>query len=112
MDFEIVEASPTLTRVALKGRLDTPGVDRIETRFGAALANGGHGVVDLSEVTFLASLGIRMLITAAKSLERRGNRLVLVAPRPLIDQALRHSSVDQIIPVARDFDAALEVLQS
>jgi anti-anti-sigma factor len=112
MELEILEESQTFTRLALKGRLDTAGVDRIETRLTASLARGGHGVIDLSEVTFLASLGIRLLITVAKMLHRRGSRLVLVAPRPLVDQALKHSSLDDIIPVAESTDAALALLAS
>lgn len=110
MELEIQEQSETFTRLALKGRLDTVGVDRIETRLMASLAGGAHGIVDLSEVTFLASLGIRLLISAAKMLDRRGYRLVLVAPRPVIDQALRHSSLDELIPVAADIDGALALL--
>lgn len=112
MELQVLEESELLTRVALKGRLDTGGVDRVETRLNAALARDGHGVVDLSDVTFLASLGIRMLISAARMLDRRGKRLVLIAPRPLVDQALRHSSIDEIIPVAADLDDALALLQS
>ena len=69
-----------------------------------------HGLVDLSEVTFLASMGIRMLIAAARTIDRRGKRLVLIAPRPLVDQALRHSSIDDIIPVAPDLEGALALL--
>ncbi len=112
MDFEVSELSPTCKRVVLSGRLDTAGVDRIETRLSAALARGGDCVMDLERVTFLASLGIRMLISIAKLLQRRGNRLVLVAPRPLVDQALRHSSIDDIIPVVTDLDAAVTLLRS
>ena len=54
-------------KVALAGRLDTAGVDRIETRFGAAIVPAGKNtVVDLTEVTFLASMGIRMLIATTR----------------------------------------------
>lgn len=111
MEFEILERSTTRTRVVLKGRLDTAGVDGIETRLTSALAHGGHGIVDLSEVTFLASLGIRMLISLARMQSRRGQRLVLVAPRPLIDQALRHSSIDEIMPVVASLDEAQALLE-
>ncbi|MFO1011607.1 MAG: STAS domain-containing protein [Planctomycetota bacterium] len=110
MDFEILEESPELTRIALKGALDTTGVDRIETRLNAILARGGHGVLDLSDVTFLTSLGIRLLIGLAKLLNRRGRKLVLVAPRPLVDQALRHSSIDELIPVVGSPDEARTLL--
>jgi anti-sigma B factor antagonist len=110
MELDVLEESPTMTRLALKGRLDTAGVDRVETRLNATLSRGKHAVVDLSEVTFLASMGIRMLIAAAKMLNRRGSRLVLVAPRPLVDQALKHSSLDEIIPVAQDMEGAKALL--
>jgi len=112
MELEILEQSPTLTRVALKGRLDTAGVDKVEARLNAALAHDKHGVVDLSGVTFLASMGIRMLIGGAKMLNRRGKKLVLIAPRPLVDQALKHTALDDIIPVAQDLDAALVLLNA
>lgn len=110
MELEILEESPALTRIALKGQLDTPGVDRIETRVNAILARGGDAVIDLSGVTFLASLGIRLLVSVAKMLDRRGKKLVLVAPRPIVDEALRHSSIDDLIPVVPDVEGAKALL--
>jgi anti-anti-sigma factor len=110
MELEIQEQTSSFTRIALTGRLDTVGVDKIGTRVNAALAGGTHGIIDLSGVTFLASLGIRLLLTAAKMLDRRGYRLVLVAPQPVIAQALRHSSLDELIPVAPDLGSALALL--
>ena len=112
MELVIQEDAAEFTRLALKGRLDTAGVDRVEIKFNASLPRDKHGIVDLSEVTFLASMGIRMLIAAARMIDRRGKRLVLIAPRPLVDQALRHSSIDDIIPVAPDLEAALALLGS
>ena len=112
MELEILEQSPTVTRLALKGRLDTAGVDKVETRLNAALARDKHGIVDLSGVTFLASMGIRMLISAAKMQSRRGKQLILIAPGPLVDQALKHASLDEIIPVARDLAGAMALIGS
>lgn len=112
MEFEILEESTTHTQIALRGRLDTAGVDRIESSLNARLRTGGHAILDLSAVTFLSSLGIRLLISVAKMLDRRGRRLVLVAPKPLIEQSLRHSSLDEIIPVAADRDGAVALLES
>lgn len=112
MDIEIFERNDNLTRLALRGRLDTPGVDQVETKFSAALTHGGHGVVDMSEVTFLSSMGIRMLLTAAKTAARRGGRMVLVGPQPLVKQSLEHAALDEILPVAPDVDGALALLGS
>jgi anti-anti-sigma factor len=112
MELAITEESPTFTKILLSGRLDTAGVDRLETKLNAVLPRDKHAVVDLSEVTFLASMGIRMLITAAKVLDRREKRLVIVAPRPLVEQALRHSSLEDILPVAQDLAGARALLGS
>lgn len=110
MELEVVELAPPLTLVRLRGRMDSQGAEQIESRLSASLLRGEHSVLDLSGVTFLASLGIRVLISAAKQLDRRGARLVLVAPRELVDQALRHSSIDEIIPVVASVDDARALL--
>ena len=48
------------------GALGTLGVDQIETRFTASIVpSGKHALVDLSGVTFLSSMGIRMLVATA-----------------------------------------------
>ena len=107
MELTILEQAPDLNLVALRGRLDTQGVDRIETRFNAALAAGRrHAIVDLSGVEFLSSMGVRMLLAAAKALGRQGAKLILVAPRPLVEGALSHSSLDEILPVCPDLASA------
>ena len=52
----------------LRGRLDTPGVDRVEAKFTSAVVpEARNTVVDLSEVAFIASMGLRMFIGLAKS---------------------------------------------
>jgi len=66
-------------KVVLVGRLDTAGVDLVETKFGAAIVpNGKNTIVDLTQVTFLASMGIRMLISTTRALSRKGGKLVMV----------------------------------
>ena len=112
MELQVVETTDDLTVIALTSRLDTPGVDRIEIRFNAALGRERSGVIDLAGVSFLASLGIRMLLTAAKTLARRGAKLILVAPQALVHEALRFSSVDELLPVVPDLDSAKQLLAS
>ena len=109
MQLNIIEQSPELILVGLVGRLDTAGVDQVETRFNAALHATRNAIVDLSAVEFLSSMGVRMLLAAAKALARGGRRMVLVAPRPLVEGALRHTAIDEIIPVRADMAGAREL---
>jgi len=102
-----------VTRVKLVGRLDTPGVDAIETRFTAAVVPGAaRTIVDLSGVEFIGSLGIRMFITIARALARKRGKLVLYAPQGFVAQVLETASLGDIIPVAPDASAAVAVVKA
>lgn len=112
MELKVQEEGETLTRVALSGRLDTTGVDQIETPFHTAVAaRGRSAIVDFSGVSFLSSMGVRMLLTAARNLARRGARLVLQAPQPLVLESIRHAALEELIPVAGDETAARSMVR-
>jgi anti-anti-sigma factor len=100
MEIQIDRSSPGLRRVRLLGRLDSNGAEAVETKFGAATAGSGqHSIVDLTGVTFIASLGIRMLVTAARALAAKEHRLVLVSGAGMVAETLRDAGIDQIIPL-------------
>ena len=101
----------SVRKVALIGRLDTAGVDRVESQFGAAIVPGGHNtVVDLSQVTFLASLGIRMLISTARSLSRKGGKIVMYGASPAVMEIIDTTALQEIIPVAATEQEAVAML--
>lgn len=100
-------------KIALEGRLDTPGVDQIETRFTASVvAAGRNAVVDMSAVTFVSSMGIRMLLTAARALSLKKAKLVLFGAQPLVRESFEHVGLPSLIPVASDEAQALEILKA
>jgi anti-anti-sigma factor len=98
-------------RVALAGRLDTAGVDVVETRFGAAIVpNGKNTIVDLGEVTFLASMGIRMLISTTRALSRKGGKLVMYNAAPGVKDVIETAALTEIIPLAESENEALDLV--
>ena len=112
-ELQIIEQSETMTVVALSGELDSPGVNGVEDRFRAAICpSGRNAVVDLSGVTFLASLGMRMLIAAARTLAARGARLVMHSPQELVRESLVGAALDDFIPLADDADGARRLLDA
>ena len=107
MKMDISEEGGVMT-VGLVGRLDTPGVDAIETRLTAAcVPRGARAIVDLSGVDFIGSLGLRMFITVARTLGRKNGKLILYAPQPFVAQVLETASLGDIIPVQPDAASAL-----
>jgi anti-anti-sigma factor len=100
-----------IRRVALAGRLDSAGVDLIETRFGASIVPAGkHTVVDLSEVTFLASMGIRMLISTNRSLSRKGGKIALYGASPAVREVIDTVALTDIIPLASSEAEAIGIV--
>jgi anti-anti-sigma factor len=102
-----------ITRVALTGRLDTPGVGEVETRFTATLVPAGkHAIVDLSGVDFVSSLGIRMLVSAARAMRQRQAKLALYNVRPLVRDVFDIVALSDIIPIGSDEDDARRLVSS
>ena len=73
MSIEFEDLTESLRLIKISGRLDILGTQEIATKFAAlACTENRRVIVDLTAVSFLASIGIRELITNAKALQRRG----------------------------------------
>ena len=103
MELKIVEQSDKLIRLALVGMLDAKGVQAVELKFlGHTAAKGKSTILDLSETTYISSIGIGMLLNASKSLQRKGAKLVILNPHPMVEEVLKASRLTEILPIARD----------
>lgn len=113
MTIESRELEDGITRIDLAGRMDIAGTEQVDLRFSGITSTVKRGaVVDMSAVTFLASIGIRTLITNAKSLKLRGASLVLVRPSPLVAEVLRSVGIHDIIPIFEDLEAAVAAIKA
>lgn len=113
MDMVVSEPATGVTCIRLNGRLDAPGADRIDLRFTAHTAAGTrHAVVDLAGVSFVASMGLRLLISAARAMRVKGRQLVLFGATGPVREVLEHAAIDQIIPLVEDEAQALERLRA
>lgn len=107
MDMQVVEIAQGVVRVILKGRLDIPGAAKIEMGFNVLAGSNRGIVVDMSDVTFVASLGIRVLVLGAKALQRRGGALVLLNPLPDVEAVLETTGITDLLPILHDEAAAI-----
>ena len=99
MDLEVSDMSG-VTKAVLGGRLDTNAVNQLEARFSASvLASGQNAIIDLANVSFIASLGIRMMLSTARALAGRGARLALFGANPAVMEIMETTALSDIIPV-------------
>lgn len=102
MNLVVSELANGVTKVSLEGRLDVDGALKIDSEFNKIAEENKNVLVDLANVTFIASLGIRTLITGAKATANKGGKLVLLNPQSNVEKVLRTSRVDTVMPIIRD----------
>ena len=111
--MEVQALAGDRVRVTFTGRLDTPGVARVETAFTAAVVPSGRSaLVDLSKVEFVGSLGVRMFIAVARSLSRKGAKLLLMRPQTQVREVFEHVALSDIVPVFGTETEALRALEA
>ena len=102
------DINESFRRITLAGRLDAAGTDQIATRFAAlSTAPQRRVLVDISGISFLASIGIRALLSSAKACQQKGGRMVLfVGENPTVAATLLSSGIDTLIPMFGDLAEA------
>jgi anti-anti-sigma factor len=111
MELHYSDLDNNIRMIKLVGDLDILGVGAIETRFAGYCAGENPRVlIDLSEVNFLASIGIRLLTLTAKSVASRGGRMVLLHPTSDVRHVLEITGIPAIIPIYDGLESAQTVL--
>jgi len=86
--------------ILISGELDHEGCARIGDRLREA-ANGakpGRVIVDLGDVSFVASQGLRLLLQVQSALKPAGRTLQIGAMRPNIRRVMETTGILQAIP--------------
>ena len=99
--FEITErANEATVTLSLLGELDMSTVPQLSDRVREQLSNGpGDVTLDLGELSFMDSSGLRLLIELHDDSRRDGWKLRLIAPRhAAATLVLRATGADRALP--------------
>lgn len=113
MKLKILEQTSETVHVALHGELDMKGVQEISVQFSElSAAKRIHTIVDFSKVTYIASLGLAMLVTAAQELSRYGKKLVLIGAKRDVMDTISQTGLQRLIAFADNLEEARAVFKS
>jgi anti-sigma B factor antagonist len=107
----VVEELGEVTKIVLRGRFDTTGAITVELPFNAVATEKRAVVVDLTDVNFVSSYALRVLLVGAKIVERKGGKLAILCPENNIAKVLRTAGIDALIPVRNREDAAVAAVR-
>ena len=105
----------TIQVLTLEGRLDTAAVAKMEPGFaakaGAVSSQGGKVIIDLQDLTYLSSMGIRLLVSTLKQFKQRGITFVTIAPREgTVQELLKMASLTEHLNIVEGAAAAAAAL--
>lgn len=104
MQISADNGSGSTARIALAGKLDILGAEKVAIPLATLSGAKQYVIVDMSGVSFLASIGIRHLVSASKALARRGGRLILLKPTEAVFEVLKTSGITDLIPTVMSED--------
>ena len=89
-----------VTVIALRGRLDAYTSPALERRIRTLMDQGESRLVfDCSELAYISSLGLRVLIVAAKNLQKVDGKIALASLDDRICEVFRISGFTKVFPI-------------
>jgi anti-anti-sigma factor len=100
-----------ITKVVLDGSLDIAGAAAIDLRMNVIGGASKAVLVDMKQVTFIGSMGLRALVQPARAISKRGGKIAIFGPQELVEKVLTTSGIDTMIPIYHDYEAAVAALR-
>jgi len=85
------------TALEMHGEIAIDTVDEFEHKIRSWLADGGSPVLDMTDVTFIDSTGLNMLVQMSVT---NGEPLTLQGLRPPLVKLLQLTALDQLLNIA------------
>jgi anti-anti-sigma factor len=93
--------------VRLKGELDIVTVDELRQHLRKARQSyGEHVILDLTDLEFMDSQGLSVIVSCQKAVNAAAGSLVLVAPRPIVRRTLEITGLSRRLDVFDSIEEA------
>lgn len=115
--IRIDETDRSRTTVALSGKLDATTYTELDRKLDAAISHsipGGTLVLDLADLDYISSAGLRSLFRARKMMKAGGGHSLIVNAQPQVRKVfeiVKAVPVNEIFRSAAELDAYLDLMQ-
>ena len=98
------------------GQIDHPNAEQLKQALAPILDAGVPGrcvlVLDFSHVDYISSMGLRILLMAAKQVRARGGRIAVAALQPVVKEIFEIARFNHVLEFFPDVRAALAQLST
>ena len=107
------QKSAGVVTLRLSGRLDTTTARAFEDKILGGIASGErHIVIDLAQLDYISSAGLRVIALAGKRLSAANGRLVLCSLKDRVREVFEVAGFSSIVAIYGSHDAAIRELQA
>ena len=99
-----------LTLLGVAGRVDHRSAGELEAALGDAMTSPGALLLDFSGVEYISSVGLRVLMVAARHRRAEQAGFAIASLQPVVAEIFAISRFDKVLPVYDDVAAALAAL--
>jgi anti-anti-sigma factor len=95
--------------ILIEGKMDAVSAPEFEDKMGEWIEQGETSfVINLGEVNYMSSAGLRSILIVAKRLKEQDGKLIFVNLREEVQKIFRISGFSSMIPTYESLEAALE----
>lgn len=99
--------------LVLSGRMDAVTTVEFDAATQAALNEGHtHILVDMKDLIYISSAGLRSLLSLAKTAKAQQGRLCFCSLQPMVAEVFHISGFDRMLSVHADREAGLAALRA
>jgi anti-anti-sigma factor len=107
----VIEDFDDVRQVMVAGKINSLIAPEFEKALDEAIfGEPKHLIVNLKDVDYLSSAGLRCIIIIAKRLEKKEKKLAFVGASELVAEVVRITGVDKIFPLCATTQEAREKL--
>ena len=106
-------ASREILIISVNGELDTNTAGTLETRLAEEYESGARTVIlELSEMDYVSSVGLRVLLAHLKKLKASQGRLVLSGLNAEVQEIFDMAGFSSLFEISPDLEAARQILRA
>lgn len=110
--LSIEDVTEKLRVVRFHGDLDSVGTRMVDEQFTSATGDRtGYLIVDLSDVQFISSAGLAMLLVKGKMLSRSGGQLSVAGASKRVQEVLKMAGFQELFNLYADINDAVAALR-
>lgn len=104
-----IRTQENVTLVTMLPRFDAYTANEVEATLKDLIAKGNKEIIcDFSQTDYVASAGLRVLLSSAKSLQSSGGQILLVSMKPYVYEVFEISGFTQIFKILGSEKEALQ----